>query len=504
MWFSTQIKASGHRVNAMGRDVVAMLCAGVLLAGCSVGPNYRQPEVKTPMAWKVSPTTQASVMMQQAATIEDWWATFNDDELNSLIRRAVRYNLNVQAATERIREARAELSVAASGFLPTGGALGSYQRSFAASKGTTVVTNGVATTSSGAKPHDLWQAGFDATWELDIFGGVRRAVETANYNVEASIEDRRDVMVTLLAEVATDYIMLRGYQQEYLIATENLGSQIHTAGVTRKKVEGGFVTELDVANADAQVATTRSQAATFESLERQTIYGLSILLGQEPTALDVELTPRAQIPVVPPVVPIGLPAELLRRRPDIRRAERQLAASTATIGVATAQLYPTFSFSGTLTVQGSRFQSIGNWGNRAWSFGPSFNWPILDYPNILSNIEVDKSLQAQAFITYRSAILSALRDVQVALAAYAGEQQRRAALADAVAANQKAHELALKRYNQGLTDFLNVLDAERSLYASQDALVQSNEAVGADLVSLYKAMGGGWEIGEPPATQPAK
>jgi NodT family efflux transporter outer membrane factor (OMF) lipoprotein len=194
---------------------------------------------------------------------------------------------------------------------------------------------------------------------------------------------------------------------------------------------------------------------------------------------------------------------LLRRRPDIRRSERLLAAATANIGVATAQLFPQFSLTGTLTVQGSRFQSLGNWGNRFWSFGPSLTWPIFDAGRIWSNIAVENSLQAQAWITYRSTVLLALRDVENSLVAYAGEQQRRAALADAVAANQKAVGLATRRYEQGLTDFLNVLDAERSLYSSQDALVQSNRAVGTDLVALYKALGGGWEIGEP-TTQPVR
>jgi NodT family efflux transporter outer membrane factor (OMF) lipoprotein len=365
-----------------------------------------------------------------------------------------------------------------------------------AGAGTTVV--------AGPKPHDFWQAGFDATWELDLFGGVRRSIEAADYNLQAAQEDRRDVLITVLGEVATDYIGLRGYQQEIAIAEENLEAQVHTAQVTRKKVEGGLTTELDVANAEAQIATTRSQLAGFESLAQQEIYSLSVLLGQEPLALAEELSPTRKIPVTPPIVPVGLPSELLRRRPDIRRAERQLAAATAEIGVATAQLFPQFSFTGTLTVQGSQFKALGSWGNRFWSFGPSVTWPIFDGGKIWSNIEVQNSVQAQALLTYRSTVLSALQDVENQLTAFSQEQQRRAALADAVAFNQKAVAIARQRYDQGLTDFLNVLVAEQSLYATQDALVQSNRSVGTDLVALYKALGGGWEVGEPPTTQPIR
>jgi NodT family efflux transporter outer membrane factor (OMF) lipoprotein len=486
--------------------IVCFAVAFCAFAGCEVGPTYRAPKQKMPSTWVSPPTTQASVTLQKPIEIERWWTTFNDPTLNSLITRAVAFNLNLQAAAERVREARASLGNATSTLFPTVNAVGAYNRSFNARGGSTVVTGagGSVISTAGPKPHDLWQAGFDATWELDVFGGVKRSVEASYANLQASIEDRRDVLVTLLAEVATDYITLRGFQQEVVIAEENLVSQIHTADVTRTKVRGGFTTELDVANADAQVATTRSQIAGFAMLEQQEIYSLSVLLGQEPTALERELAPREQIPIVPPTVPVGLPSELLRRRPDIRRTERQLAAATANIGVATAQLFPQFNLTGSFTLQGTQFKSLGNLADRLWSFGPSVSWPIFDAGHIWMNIEIQNSVQAQALIAYRSTVLQALLDVENALVAYADEQQRRAALADAVTANQKAVGLATRRYDQGLTDFLNVLDAERSLYSSQDALVQSNRAVGTDLAALYKALGGGWEIGEPSTTQPVR
>jgi multidrug efflux system outer membrane protein len=475
--------------------VVAAIAVGWAV-GCEVGPNYAPPKQPMPRQWVAPPTTQASIIVQQPFEIERWWTTFNDPELDSLIRRAIAANLDLRAATERVIQARASLGITTSNFFPTASATGGYSRSFSAQGGT-----------GGVKPraHDLWQAGLDASWELDIFGGLRRAIEAGTANVEASVEDRRDVLVTLLGEVATDYIALRGFQQEIIIARQNLVSQEHSAKVARAKKQLGVNTDLDIAQADSQVASTTATLATQEALEQQEIYSLSILLALPPTELDQELSVPQSIPIAPPVVPVGLPSELLRRRPDIRRAERLLAAATADIGVATADLFPKFSLTGTLTVSGSRYQSLTNWGTRFWSFGPSASWAIFDAGRIWSNIDLQNSFQRQALIMYRQTVLIALQDVQNSLVAYAKEQQRRAALADAVAANQRALQLATVRYNQGLTDFLNVLVAEGSLFSSQDQLVQSNRAVGTDLVAIYKALGGGWEVIEdPPTTRPAQ
>ena len=490
----------------------------LVVIGCEVGPNYRAPRQPMPGHWESPPTTQASITVEQPLQIERWWTTFNDPELDSLTRRAVASNYTLEQATERIREARASLGIATAGFFPLVNSSGSYQRSFSAQGGSVVITSGgggtgtiagggtgTTTKKIGPRPHDLWQAGLDASWELDIFGGVRRSIEAGDATLEAAVEDRRDVLVTLLGEVATDYITLRGFQQEIVIARQNLEAQVRNAKLARDKKQLGTGTDLDIAQADSQTAGTTATIAGLESLEQQQIYAISILLSEPPTALDQELSGRQPIPIAPPVVPVGLPSELLRRRPDIRRAERQLAAQTAQIGVATAQLFPRFSLNGTLSVSGSRYEGLSNWGTRFWSFGPSFSWPVFDAGKIWSNVEVQKSLRSQALLTYRQTVLIALQEVQNALVAYAKEQQRRAALADAVGYNQRAVELATRRYNQGLTDFLNVLVAEGSLFSSQDALVQSNRAVGTDLVALYKALGGGWDVGAPaPATQPAR
>jgi multidrug efflux system outer membrane protein len=458
-----------------------------LAGGCAVGPEYHAPDTTMPSHWETPPATQASVTVEEPVQSERWWTTFRDPTLDSLVERAVNTNLDLEAATERLRQARASVGLARSGLFPTANLNGSYTHS-----------------GSGMGPdQDLWQAGLDAAWELDVFGGLRRSVESAKASYEASIQDRRDVLVTLLGEVATDYILLRGYQQEVAIAHENLDLQTRNAAITRQKKTLGNGTELDIAQAEAQVASTTASLETLEANEQQAVYALSILLGLPPAALETELSTPGNIPNPPPVVPVGLPAELLMRRPDIRRAERQLAAATAQIGVATADLYPQFSLTGNLNVSGSKISALGNWADRSWSIGPSATWLIFDANGVRSNIEIQNALAAQAFTTYKQTVLTAMQEVENALVAYAREQRRRAALTDAVNANQLAVAAATSRYRQGgLTDFLSVLVAEGSLYGSQDALVQSNRDVATDAVALYKALGGGWEIGEPPATRP--
>ena len=272
--------------------------------------------------------------------------------------------------------------------------------------------------------------------------------------------------------------------------------------MTRRKQLGGFAASLDVANAEADVANTAASLPGFETSVEQSIYAISVLLGEEPDALEQELGTDSPIPTTPPEISIGLPSDLLKRRPDIRRAERQLAAATANIGVVTAQLFPSFSLTGSLGLQNSQFQPLFNASSRYWSIGPSVSWPIFDAGRIRANIDIQNAAQMQALLAYQKAVLTALQDVKNSLVAYAKEQVHRKALSDAVAANQRAADISTRLYSDGLTDFLNVLNAQRSLFGSEDALVQSDRAVSTDLVSLYKALGGGWEIGEPAQSGP--
>jgi multidrug efflux system outer membrane protein len=456
--------------------VVPVFCLYLLLqAGCMVGPDYKPQDVNAPAGWAGTKNVSSP-----DTTLLQWWTEFNDANLTSLIERAMKSNLDLRQAEERIRQARAVSGIAGAGFWPTAEVTGSATRN---------------RNSAGIKSN-LFKTGLDAAWELDIFGGTRRNIEAAEADIRASIEDRRDVLVTLVSELAINYVQLRGYQQEIIIAKNNLEAQQQSASVVRKRYEGGFVSALDVANADAQVATTMSQIPLIETSAQQTIYNISVLLGQEPASLLEELSPASSIPLTPPEVPAGLPSEMLRRRPDIRRAEAQIHSTTAQIGVATADLFPKFNLAGNIGVGASKPGNM-RWDQRSWSFGPSASWEIFNAGRVSANIEVQKALQQQAVLTYKKAVLTAIQDVENALIAYTNEQEHHKALIDAVAANRKAVDLSTQLYVEGQTDFLSVLVAQRSLYNSEDALVQSTRNLSTDLISLYKALGGGWDSQSP-------
>jgi NodT family efflux transporter outer membrane factor (OMF) lipoprotein len=472
--------------------VVRMLFAAtvslsLMIAGCMVGPDYHPPQAKTPPAWagaSKESTSQPTAATSQPAELALWWGNFGDPKLTGLVNEALQANLSLQLAQARLRQARAQRGVIVGGLFPAASGTASYQRGRPAGVGPAI--------------HDqnLFQAGLDAVWELDVFGGIRRNVESADATIMAAQESIRDVQVSLAAEVALDYVLLRGFQQQIVIARDNLKSQQHTAGITRQRLAAGFVGGLDVANADALVATTESIIPVLETSAQQTIYALSVLLARPPADLLRDLSQTAPLPAAPHEIPIGLPSELLRRRPDIRAAEAQIHAATAQIGVATADLFPKFSLTGNIGWQNTLGENLFKDISRSWSFGPSVSWAIFQGGSILSNIQVQEALRDQAFITYKQTVLTALQDVENALIALAKEQEHRKSLAEAVVANRKAVDLSMQLYTQGQTDFLNVLNAQRSLFASEDALVQSDRDVATDLIALYKALGGGWE--DPP------
>jgi NodT family efflux transporter outer membrane factor (OMF) lipoprotein len=481
-----------HRVVYLG----LMLCLSVM-TGCAVGPDFQAPQVQVPDAW-YGPTTMPSKESAASAerNIAERWKVFQDPTLTSLVERAIEGNLNLKLAEARIRQARAARREALSDIGPTVNARGSFQRS---SSMVTTSSGGGGPAGPGASQSkteeiisDQYEAGFDAIWELDIFGGVRRGVEAADADLQATVETRRDVLVTLTAEVARNYIDLCAFQERTLTARRNLKAQQHSAELTRQRFQAGFVSSLDVANADAQVATTSAQIPLLEVSAQQAIYSLSVLLGREPAALMQELSVALEIPAVPPSVPVGVPSELLRRRPDIRRAEADIHAATARVGVATADLFPKVTLSGSIGYRASDLDSWFDRISRLWLLGPVVSWQIFDTGRIRSNIEVQKALEEQSVITYQQTVLAALQEVENALIASAKEQEHRKALAEAVAANQKAVELATELYTQGQTDFLNVLQAQRSLYVSEDALAQSTRTVSTNLIALCKALGGGW------------
>lgn len=508
----------------------AALAAVLTVAGCEVGPDYHPPQITVKSAYG-EPTTAPSATAAPTALIQ-WWSGFHDPELNGLIQRAIQNNLDLKNAESRLRQARAQRGVVGSELFPTVNTSAGYQnargsknvaiplgafggaatpaatptvRPAAVSAAAQGGSASVASTPSvplsplgqggfpGAET-ELYQAGFDATWELDVFGGVQRSIEAADADTAAALEDRRDLLVSLVAEVARNYIDLRSFQRQMQIATDNLRSQQETLELTRSRYRAGFVTELDVAREAAQVATTAATLPALDASIRLSIHQLGILLGQDPDALAAELTVAAPIPPAPPAVPVGVPADLLRRRPDIRRAERQLAAATARIGVATSDLYPKFTLTGSLGLDSSKVHNLAEWSSRYFALNPGVSWPIFDAGKIRSNVTVQKELAQQAATNYQQTVLSALKDVEDALAAYRTEQLRRNALADAVDASQQAVSLARQQYQRGVVDFLVVLDTQRSLFEAQTVLAQSDSAISTDLVALYKALGGGWEI----------
>ncbi len=397
----------------------------------------------------------------------------------------------MRIAQARVREARAQYSGAFADLWPTVDASGSYAR-FRQSEHSPVL--GTMPMPGGVKFEDgVYQAGFDAAWEIDVFGGKRRAVEAAKSQLSAAEFGRRDVLVTLLSEVARNYVDLRGYQKRLAIANQNIEAQENSLAITQNRFTNGLATDLDVQQAKTVLATTRAEVPTLESAIQTTTHRIEVLLGQQPGALQTELAEAAPIPAQPPQVPVGLPSELLLRRPDVSRAERQLAAATANIGVAKSDLFPKFYLTGSV---GSESISSSDWftsGSRFWSVGPTVQWRIFDAGRIRANIKVQNARQEQALAAYEQTVLMAFEEVENNLVLYAKEQVRRRSLEDAVRSSQETLHLANQLYANGLVDFIHVLDAERSLYQAQDALVQSDRAISANLIALYKSLGGGWE-----------
>ena len=470
------------------RTVFLLALAAAALAGCAVGPDYHPPKARAPANWSEA---QLGGTTNSALTAVEWWKTFNDPELNSLVERAVAANYDLRIAEGRLHEARA---LRAGALFALGPKIdGSAGYADARQSRNSLPFSGSATNFNYRFHTDLYDAHFDANWEIDVFGGKRRALQEANALLASVEEDRRDVLVSVLAEVARNYVDVRNFQQRLAIANKNIVAQLDAVDIARARFHAGLASELDAKEAEVLLATTQSQVPTFEESLKQAVHRLGVLIGKEPGALLDELSTPAPIPVPPPDVPVGLPSDLLRRRPDVRRAERQLAAATANIGVQTAELFPKFSLTG---AAGFQSFSAGDWvsgGSKYWSAGPTVTWRILDLGHVRSQIQSANAQAQQSLAMYDKAVLTSLEDVENALVAYSREQVRHRSLQEAVDASRSAVEISNELYKNGLASFLNVVDAERSLYQAEDELVQSERTVTVNLVALYKALGGGWE-----------
>jgi len=419
-----------------------------------------------------------------AAPVEQWWATFQDAELESLVSRAAATNLDLQLAAARIQEARANRGVAWSNGAPQVNATVSATRD-------RQIILGV---QPGGLPFEtnVLQGQFEMSWEADFFGRIRNQVKGASADLAAQEEDRRNVLITLLGDVATNYALVRGAQLRIVIAKRNIGIEDETLGLTRALAAAGQATERDVAQAEAQLEQTRATIPSLETDRDVAIHRLGVLLGSEPNTLAVELSEAMPLPIVPSEVPVGLPSDLLTRRPDIRRAEDQLAAATARIGEARADFFPRFSLTGAAGRESTQLHLLALGTGNLFSAGPSVSLPIFTAGRIRANVAVQQARAKQAEVAYRSAVLTALEETDNALVGYSGEQEHSARLQRVIGADRMALDLAREQYRAGLADFLTVLDAERALDQNEDQLAQSQTAVVTRLVSLYKALGGGW------------
>jgi NodT family efflux transporter outer membrane factor (OMF) lipoprotein len=424
-------------------------------------------------------------VVEGEAPLHEWWKTFDDPTLVDLIERAQAANLDLTQAVSRIREARAIRRIAGGDKVPdlrVGGEAGRQQ-----------LSDNLLPGLGPIDANSVYSLTFDSVWELDFWGRIRRQIESADASYQASIEDYRDVLVTLFAEVAREYFDLRALQLRIVYAEENIETQKNTLQLTRDRFDAGLVSALDIAQAESNLANTEAKVPTFEASLQASLNRLAVLLGEQPGDLHDDLAEKKPIPSPPDDVAVGLPADLLRQRPDVRRAERQLASQTARIGVAVADLYPRFSLGGFLGLQTQGGGSLVSGDSVTWGINLPFVWNLFAGGKLRGNIDLEKARTEQLVSFYEQTILIALEDVETALAFYEQEKERRVRLLRSVDATARSVDLVQTQYLAGLTDFQNVLDTERSLTARQDELAESEGLVVKSLASLYKALGGGWK-----------
>ncbi len=446
----------------------------LLMAGCAaVGPDYSKPVMPVPDSWHTK--LQDGLSAQQPRRLAHWWTVFHDPLLSKLIKRAAARNLDLKKARIRLLEARARRTMSRSALFPA------------------LNTSGSITKNRGSnRETNLYNAGFDAGWELDIFGGVRRSVEAATADQQAEKENLRDILVSLLAEVCQNYIDVRTSQVRLTVAAENIKTQQQSLDLVKSRYASGLVTDLDIQQATYSLESSRAQVPSQRTSLNEAMNRLALLLGLPPGALNRQLRQKEPIPLPPPQVAVGIPADLIRRRPDIRRAERRLAAQSARVGVAAAALYPTLKLNGSIGFEALSFNHLFDSINRTSSFGPAISWPIFDAGQIRANIKAQSAVRDQYFIQYESTVLTALNEVENALTAYTNEQNQARHLKLSAAAAEKSLKLARIRYTSGLTNFTAVLNAQESLLAIEDQAARSAGALSTDLIRIYKALGGGW------------
>lgn len=482
----------------------------LLVAGCTVGPDYRPAAISMPKDFPDPVAAIADVL--NAATpakmkhpherkpnptpveLSAWWRSLNDAELDSLVERAIQGNLDLAVALDRLQEARTQEDVVLGTALPSGDLAG------AAGKGTgSDVTRGRVSPllTSATNRTGLTQlnevAGFEAGWEVDIFGHYRRELEAAAYDTQATLAARNATLVSVVGDVVRAYVDLRGLQTQLAILNQEIATQTHSVQVVQERFDRGLTNDLDVVLAKRELATLQASLPPLAAQVKAAEYTIAILIGAMPGTLDAELEKPEMIPALPVKIASGLPLDLLKRRPDIQEAEREVAAATARIGVATSNLYPHLLLTGAAGGQGQGLGVSPNVAQSIWSAGPGVYWSVLDFGTLDAIVQVADYGAKEQLAAYKATILQAVQQVDAAIQGYAAQQQRLDSLTTALNEAQQSVSLASQRYDRGLTDFLNVLDAEREEYALEDQYAQAQQTAADDFAALYKALGGGWE-----------
>jgi NodT family efflux transporter outer membrane factor (OMF) lipoprotein len=507
------------------------VAAAALLAACTVGPDYHPPDPAdskfTPAAWH-DPAASGPTVSEQSDPDPTWWTRFNDPVLTTLITRSIAGNLDLRQALLRVVEARQSVLAASAAGLPSLNGTGSYMREQVGLKGIleskgaysglnsladslapldstmpglsqSVASGGPQFLNQLSQPINLFQYGLDASWELDLFGRVRRSVEQAKAQTAAQAEAANDSLVVLESDVAQSYIQFRGAQALTAAQQENIRAATDALNLTQRSQQKGLTTDLDVEQARTQLDDSKRQLPGYEKQQLQAMNALSVLTGQPPGALDAMLAAPGPLPPTPAVIDVGLPASLARRRPDIRQAEAQLHAATAGIGVAVASFYPDISLTGNLGIRAVDASYLTNWASHFYSAGPSVSLPIFQGGRLTANLRMARAQAAEAALHYRATVLNALREVEDDLVAYRTDRAARDQLVDTVRSADLSFYLAKSRYTHGLSDFIQVLDAERTLTTDRQQLVQAEITLADDVIALYRAVGGGWQDGPAPA-----
>ena len=479
--------AAGEFVRGRLRCLTLCVLLVMSLTSCTVGPDFQKPRTQQIAEWS-KPQNVAGSQVIAATMDERWWEVFQDPKLTALTQRSLTDNLDLKLASSRLQQSRAVRQVVTAERYPNTFATGSYGRKRNSAEGLTDPSG-----HNGDSAFNLWDAGFSASWELDFWGRVRRETEAADATLEVAENDRRGVLLSVLAETAQDYIQLRGVQSTRAVTEQNLDVARHSLKLSQLRLADGVATDLDVAEASAQVAALESRLPALEQRQSQLINSLSLLMGQPPQALYAELSADAPLPPNPRQVAIGLPSQLAERRPDILQAEARLHAATANIGVAKGDFYPRITLSGNIGSQAMQLSDFGSWGSRAFGIGPQFSLPVFDGGRLRGVLNLREAQQQEAAIAYQQTVLRAWHEIDDQLRAYNSSQLRRDSLAEAVRQNQIALRTAKQQYVEGVVDFVNVLTVQSELLATQQQWVESSTGVSLAIVGLYKALGGGWE-----------